>query len=45
MACQTGDLHALKRLEVDLSVYLTPEQSQLLHLVIAELDRPAKLNS
>lgn len=41
MACQAGDIHALRRLEVDLYVHLSAEQSHLLHLVIAELDHPA----
>lgn len=40
LACQTGDIPALKRLEVDLSVHLSAEQSHLLHLIIATLDRP-----
>ena len=44
MACQAGDVAALKRLEVDLSVHLSAEQSHLLHLIIAELDRPATLS-
>jgi len=41
MACQTRDINALRRLEVDLSTHLSAEQSHLLHLVIARLDHPA----
>jgi len=44
MACQTGDVPALKRLEVDLSVHLSAEQSHLLHLIITELDHPTTLS-
>ena len=41
MACQSQDLESLQALQVDLWPMLTPQQNQLLHLVIEELSHPS----